>query len=67
MRQHRTERFAVNITTSLGCALLAYKLGREMIWSHTAHLYMDSFQRARRSRIDAPVKPLAIQTLEERH
>ncbi len=44
-----------------------YKLGREMIWSHTGHLYMDSFQRARRSRIDAPVKPLAIQTLEERH
>ncbi len=45
----------------------AYKLGREMIWSHTGHLYMDSFQRARLSRIDAPVKPLAIQTLEERH
>ncbi|HUT89260.1 MAG TPA: glycosyltransferase family 4 protein [Thermoguttaceae bacterium] len=45
----------------------AYKLGREMIWSHTGHLYMDSFQRARRSRIDAPIKPLAIQTLEERH
>ena len=44
-----------------------YKLGREMIWSHTGHLYMDSFQRARRSRIDSPVKPLAIQTLEERH
>lgn len=45
----------------------AYMLGREMIWSHTGHLYMDSFQRARRSRIDAPIKPLAIQTLEERH
>jgi len=44
-----------------------YKLGREMIWSHTGHLYMDLFQRARRSRIDAPVKPLAIRTLEERH
>ena len=44
-----------------------YKLGREMIWSHTGHLYVDSFQRARRSRIDSPVKPLAIQTLEERH
>jgi glycosyltransferase involved in cell wall biosynthesis len=45
----------------------AYKLGREMIWSHTAHLYMDSFQRARLGRIDAQVKPLAIRTLEERH
>jgi hypothetical protein len=45
----------------------AYELGREMIWSHTGHLYMESFQRARQSRIDSPVKPLAIQTLEERH
>ncbi len=44
----------------------AYSLGREMIWSHVAHLYMDSFQRARRIRIDRPVKPLAIQTLDER-
>jgi len=44
----------------------AYGLGREMIWSHVAHLYMDSFQRARRVRIDRPVKPLAIQTLDER-
>ena len=23
----------------------AYMLGREMIWSHVAHLYMESFQR----------------------
>ena len=30
----------------------AYLLGREMIWSHVALLYMESFQRARRSRID---------------
>ena len=45
----------------------AFVLGREMIWSHVGHLYMDSFQRARRSRIDRPVKPLAIHTLEERH
>ena len=44
----------------------AYGLGREMIWSHVAHLYMESFQRARRLRIDRPVKPLAIQTLDER-
>ena len=45
----------------------AYELGREMIWSHTGCVYMDSFQRARLSRIDAPAKPLAIRTLEERH
>ena len=44
----------------------AYMLGREMIWSHVAHLYMNSFQQARRVRFDRPVKPLAIQTLDER-
>jgi hypothetical protein len=41
-------------------------LGREMIWSHIAHLYMESFQRARRSRLDVPYKPLAVRTLAER-
>ena len=44
----------------------AYGLGREMIWSHVAHLYMDSFQRARRMRINRPVQSLSIQTLDER-
>ena len=44
----------------------AYLLGREMIWSHVAQLYMESFQRARRSRLDVPVKPLAVRTLAER-
>jgi hypothetical protein len=43
----------------------AYLLGREMIWSHVAHLYMDSFQRARRSRLEMPYKPLAVRTLAE--
>ncbi len=43
----------------------AYMLGREMIWSHIAHLYMESFQRARRSRLDMPYKPLAVRTLAE--
>jgi glycosyltransferase involved in cell wall biosynthesis len=43
----------------------AYMLGREMIWSHVAHLYMESFQRARRSRLDIPYKPLAVRTLAE--
>src|SRR3954465_15952425 len=40
-------------------------LGREMIWSHIAHHYMDSFQRARRSRLDMPFRPLAVRTLAE--
>jgi hypothetical protein len=43
----------------------AYMLGREMIWSHVAHLYMESFQRARRSRLDMPYKPQAVRTLAE--
>ncbi len=43
----------------------AYLLGREMIWSHVAHLYMESFHRARRSRLDTPYKPLAVRTLAE--
>ncbi len=43
----------------------AYMMGREMIWSHVAHLYMESFQRARRSRLDMPYKPLAVRTLAE--
>jgi len=45
----------------------AHMLGRDMIWTHVGHLYMDSFQRARQGRIDKAVKPLAIHTLEERH
>ncbi len=43
----------------------AYLLGREMIWSHIAHHYMDSFQRARRSRLDVPIKLQAVRTLAE--
>ena len=42
----------------------AYLLGREMVWSHVAGLYLNSFQEARRSRSLAP-KPLAVRTLEE--
>src|SRR5260370_24047577 len=44
----------------------AYLWGREMIWRHVAPLYMGSFQRSRQGRQGAKVKPLAIQTLEER-
>ncbi len=43
----------------------AYMLGREMIWSHVAHLYMETFARARRGRQDVPYKPLAVRTLAE--
>ena len=42
----------------------AYLLGREMVWSHVAGLYLNSFQEARRSR-GCETKPLAVRTLEE--
>ncbi|TWU29766.1 glycosyltransferase family 4 protein [Bythopirellula polymerisocia] len=42
----------------------AYLLGREMVWSHVAGLYLNSFQVARRSPTQVP-KPLAVRTLEE--
>lgn len=43
----------------------AYLMGREMIWSHVAHLYMESFQRARHGRPPALVKSRAVRTLDE--
>ncbi len=43
----------------------AYRLGREMIWEHSAGLYMESFQRTRLGRQDQPFKQLAVRTLAE--
>lgn len=42
-----------------------YLMGREMIWGRVAHQFVESFQQARRSRLDVPVKPLAVRTLAE--
>lgn len=42
----------------------AYALGREMVWSHVAERYSNSFQLARQSQSTSP-KPLAIKTLDE--
>jgi glycosyltransferase involved in cell wall biosynthesis len=44
----------------------AYLLGRDMIWSHVAHLFMDSFGRARRGAVADVVRRSLIRTLEER-
>jgi glycosyltransferase involved in cell wall biosynthesis len=38
----------------------AYKLGRAMVWSNTAELYMASFEAARRHGADAPRKSGAV-------
>jgi glycosyltransferase involved in cell wall biosynthesis len=43
----------------------AYMMGREMIWSHVAHQYMESFQRARHSRPQILAKSRAVRTLAE--
>jgi glycosyltransferase involved in cell wall biosynthesis len=44
----------------------AYKLGREMIWSHVARLYMRSFEMARRKGISAQRKSVAARAFEHR-
>src|SRR5256714_1595531 len=43
----------------------AYKLGREMVWSRAAQLYMSSFERARVERAVLSRKSFAIKTLDE--
>ncbi|RMI19933.1 MAG: glycosyltransferase, partial [Calditrichaeota bacterium] len=43
----------------------AYMLGREMVWSNVAQQYMDTFRKARLARLEAPIKPHLIKTLEE--
>lgn len=44
----------------------AYMLGREMIWSNVAHLYMNTFEQARRSLADKQGQRYVVPTLEER-
>ena len=44
----------------------AYMLGREMIWSNVAHLYLDTFEQARRNLVDRPGRRYLVPTLEER-
>ncbi len=43
----------------------AYIMGREMIWSNVAHLYMDSFIKARKSRLANSRIRLRVKTLDE--
>jgi len=44
----------------------AYKLGREMVWSHTAGLYMRSFELAQRQGAAAPGKSAAANGFRQR-
>src|SRR5262245_8740145 len=43
----------------------AYLMGREVIWSHVSHQYMESFQRARHSRPPTLAKTRAVRTLDQ--
>jgi hypothetical protein len=43
----------------------AYKLGREMVWSQVARLYMRSFEQARLERAVMSRKSFAIKTLDQ--
>jgi glycosyltransferase involved in cell wall biosynthesis len=43
----------------------AYMLGREMIWSNVAKLYMHSFEQARLERAELSRKSFAIKTLDQ--
>ena len=45
---------------------IAYKLGREMVWSKTAGLYLRSFELARRQRAAAPGQPASALGLGRR-
>jgi hypothetical protein len=44
----------------------AFLLGRNMIWSQTAHLYIESFQIARLPKIEKSPRIFAVKTLEEK-
>lgn len=43
----------------------AYMMGREMVWSKTAQLYMKSFEKARRSPTSVSLRRLKVKTLAE--
>ena len=45
----------------------AYRLGREMIWSNVAQIYMRSFELARLEGAPLSRKSLALKTLDQKH
>lgn len=59
------EKLISNETLRHSMRKRAYIMGREMIWSNVAHLYMESFIKARKSKMcDGRIK-LRMKTLEE--
>lgn len=43
----------------------AYMLGREMVWNNIAHLYVETFQKARNQRIEKSFNVSSVKTLNE--
>ncbi len=43
----------------------AYMLGREMVWNNIAHLYLESFQKARNQRLEKLQNISSVKTLNE--
>jgi hypothetical protein len=43
----------------------AYLMGREMVWSQSAHAYMGTFLRARGAKSGALARPLSVRTLDD--
>jgi glycosyltransferase involved in cell wall biosynthesis len=59
------EKLISNETLRHSMRKRAYIMGREMIWSNVAHLYMESFIRARKSKLSDGRIKLRMKTLEE--
>ena len=54
-----------NETTRHSMRKAAYLLGRKMVWSHVAHDYMRSFERARHEHSDQTAKRIEAPTLDQ--
>lgn len=52
--------------SAMRCGKAAYKMGREMVWSNVAHLYVSSFERARQEQRNFARSAFQAQTLDRR-
>lgn len=59
------EKLISNETLRHSMRKKAYIIGREMIWSNVAHLYMEAFIKARKSKLHLSKHRVTIKTLEE--
>lgn len=59
------EKLISNETLRHSMRKKAYIIGREMIWSNVAHLYMEAFIKARKTKLHLSKHRVTIKTLEE--